>query len=91
MALQSTTGVHWRVRLNANNRVKTLVLPDRTLDYDYDPAGKITMVQESSTARRCGNDTLVHEYAHHIWGYGHGGSFDRRWESLKGRTERCQR
>lgn len=50
VAFRSTNGVHWRVGLNANNRVKMLVLPDRTLDYDYDRAGKITMVQTSSTA-----------------------------------------
>ena len=57
-----------------------------------------TFLNEAVIRRRDSNalvqaelwDTLVHEYAHHIWGYGHGGSFDRRWESLKGKTGRCQ-
>lgn len=50
VAFQSTTGTRWRVGLNANNRVKTLTLSDRTLHYDYDRTGRITMVQESPAA-----------------------------------------
>ena len=47
VAFSSSSGVSWRVGLNANNRVKQLTLPTRTLDYDYDAAGRVTMVQES--------------------------------------------
>lgn len=47
VAFHSTTGTRWRVDLNYNNRVKILTLSDRTLHYDYDRAGRITMVQES--------------------------------------------
>ena len=46
VGFHSSTGVRWRALLNANNRVKVLTLPDRTLGYDYDGAGRITMVEE---------------------------------------------
>ena len=50
MGFHSSTGVRWSVQLNANNRVKILTLPDRTLNYDYDTAGRITMVEESTSS-----------------------------------------
>ena len=50
VGLHSSTGVRWSVQLNANNRVKILTLPDRTLDYDYDATGRITMVEESTSS-----------------------------------------
>ena len=50
VGFHSSTGVRWSAQLNANNRVKILTLPDRTLNYDYDTAGRITMVEESTSS-----------------------------------------
>lgn len=47
VAFSSTTGTRWSVTLNADNRVKSLALPTRTIDYDYDDAGRIRMVADS--------------------------------------------
>ena len=52
VAFSSSSGVSWRVGLNSNNRVKQLTLPSRTIDYDYDTAGRITMVQDSTKGRQ---------------------------------------
>ena len=52
VAFSSTSGVRWSVWLNANNRVKRLTLPSRTLDYDYDASGRITMVDDSTRGRQ---------------------------------------
>lgn len=52
VAFSSSSGVSWRVGLNSNNRVKQLTLPSRTIDYDYDTAGRITMVKDSTKGRQ---------------------------------------
>ena len=52
VAFDSTTDTNWRVLLNANNRVKRLTTPSRTINYDYDAAGRIRMVEDSIDGRR---------------------------------------
>ena len=52
VALSSTTGGHWRLRLNAANQVKVAELPGKTLEYDYDTHGRVTFTAETTTAGR---------------------------------------
>ena len=50
-ALESTTGVSWRLALDAANRVSTLTLPERTIDYAYGGNGEVetTTVADAAT------------------------------------------
>ena len=38
---------HWELELDAENRVQSLVLPNRTLDYSYDSEGNLQTVDDS--------------------------------------------
>ena len=58
VGFHSSTGVRWRALLNANNRVKVLTLPERTLGYDYDAAGRVTMVEETTDSGSSRQDYL---------------------------------
>ena len=49
-AYESTTGVSWRVTLDAANRVAELALPGRTLAYAYDAGGRLASTTTADEA-----------------------------------------
>ena len=52
VAYSSSSGARWRLGVNADNRIKTLATPARTLEYDYDALGRVTMIAESTADGR---------------------------------------
>jgi len=48
VGLSSTAGADWRLGLNAESRVKVAELAAKTIEYEYDAAGRITMTAETT-------------------------------------------
>ena len=58
-ALKATTGVSWRLSLDAANRISTLTLPARTITYDYGGNGKVAA---TTVADAVSGTTRLHAY-----------------------------